>query len=70
MTEIIEWWSEANKRDTSKTVEQADRAEQQHRHDICIMCEDLVDNFVCKHCGCFMPITAKAKNHKCPRGKW
>mgnify|MGYP003565623716 CR=1 FL=1 len=68
--EIIDWWEASRKHDSSAFVEQADQETQLVRYERCIMCPDLQGIFICKHCGCFMPHSFKAKDHKCPLGKW
>jgi hypothetical protein len=45
------------------------------RAEICSGCEskiqiEIVDEDICKECGCILSAKTLVKNEKCPKGKW
>jgi len=43
----------------------------EQRIEICKNCPSYNSTiFVCKECGCFMPVKTKIPTAKCPLGKW
>ena len=41
------------------------------RYKICLDCPSINrNNKRCKICNCYLPASVRAKNKKCPKGKW
>ena len=49
--------------------EQVEKSEQEKRKEICKKCEEY-GGWVCKKCGCVIPIKTIFKASKCPLNKW